>query len=162
MREADQIREYLIGPVLQELGLWSESAEVLMLGTAAHESLGFTCIRQIGKGPALSMFQIEPASYASLLEDTMPGLQRKLPMVAAAFRGMVPRRFSGYPPATHLLRDAGYACAVARLLYWRKPGPLPQAANLPAMAAYWKTNYNTAAGAGQVSDWLASWAEYCA
>ena len=43
----------------------------------------------------------------------------------------------------------GYATAVARLIYWRVPRPLPAANNLDGLAAYWKTHYNTRLGDGR-------------
>ena len=45
----------------------------------------------------------------------------------------------------------GYATAVARLIYWRVPRPLPAASDLDGLAAYWKTHYNTAAGEDLIS-----------
>lgn len=160
-REAEQLAEHVVGPVLRELGLWSESAMRLMMGTAAHESLGFTCIKQIGLGPALSFWQIEPATYHDLLDRSMPRLVRTHPEIAAAYAGMVPRRYGAYAPSAHLMRDTGYACATARLLYFRVPRPLPDADDLVGLADYWKAYYNTTLGKGRTQDWLKAYRDYC-
>ena len=57
--DAKQLRELVIKPALLEIELWSEAAEELVLGTAIVESrLSF--IKQLGSGPALGFWQIEP------------------------------------------------------------------------------------------------------
>ena len=48
------------------------------------------------------------------------------------------------PPAS-LLKDND-ACAMARCQYLRVPAPLPTAAEVDKLAAYWKTHYNTPGG----------------
>ena len=160
MRIAEHLRLYVIEPVLRDLNLWSEAAEVLLIGTAAKESMGFTCLHQLGTGPALGLCQIEPATYSDFIENSFPGLQRKLPLTAAAYRGMVPKRYGGWPPPEHLMRDTGFMFATARLLYWRAPGKLPAADDLAGMAAYWKRYYNTVHGAGTEAEWL-DWYSRC-
>ena len=46
--------------------MYSPVAENLIMGTAAQES-GFTYIKQLGGGPALGMFQVEPATAEDIL-----------------------------------------------------------------------------------------------
>jgi hypothetical protein len=49
------LRQYVIRPTLQRLGLWSLAAENLLLGTAAQESkLGYY-LHQL-EGPALGLY----------------------------------------------------------------------------------------------------------
>ena len=158
---AQQIREYIIRPTLREMDLWSQAAENLLAGTAAHESNGFRAIHQYGSGPALSWYQIEPATHDDLWLNTMPGLRRRLPRAVLVLEGMIARRYQGTPPSEYLLHNLVYATAICRLLYWRAPGALPDAADLAGLAAYWKRYYNTAAGAGVESDWLDAYAKYC-
>jgi len=35
--------------------------------------------------------------------------------------------------------------------------PIPAAGDIPAMAAYWKTHYNTPGGAGTAAQFIANW-----
>ena len=57
--DASHLREVVIKPALPEIELWSPAAEELVLGTAIVESrLSF--IKQLGSGPALGLWQIEP------------------------------------------------------------------------------------------------------
>ena len=59
---AKQFRELIIRPALEAIGLWSQTAENLVLGTAIHESGNFKYIKQVGGGTALSFYQIEPVT----------------------------------------------------------------------------------------------------
>ena len=58
----------IIIPTLQFIGLYSESAVNLLLGTAAQESHMGTYLTQI-KGPALSIYQIEPKTHADIWKN---------------------------------------------------------------------------------------------
>ena len=55
----------VIRPALTKINLWSRSAEELVLGTAIVES-GLTYLKQRGEGPALGLWQIEPATHEDL------------------------------------------------------------------------------------------------
>src|SRR5699024_8406520 len=61
-----QLREYVIRPVLEKMGVYTKAGEELLVLTAATESLGGTYIHQVGGGPALGIYQMEPASYWDL------------------------------------------------------------------------------------------------
>ncbi len=132
---ARQILEGIVRPTLEYLGLHSLAAERLLLVTGAHESKGFDYIEQIS-GPALSWWQIEPDTYASLINDSMPGIQRHRPTTAVAYRGLIRHRYAGYPPEEELARDPVFACATARLLYYRIRDPLPPATLQQAARRY--------------------------
>ena len=54
-----------------------------------------------------------------------------------------------------LIWNLAYAGAVARLIYYRRPEPLPRADDLSALAAYWKAHFNTTAGKGTPADFIA-------
>jgi len=62
---ANQILTLVIRPALSKINLWSPSAEELVLGTAIVES-GLTYLRQWGDGPALGLWQVEPATQNDL------------------------------------------------------------------------------------------------
>ena len=57
---ASQTLALVIRPALKKLRLWSPSAEELVFGTAIVES-GLTYLKQHGDGPALGLWQVEPA-----------------------------------------------------------------------------------------------------
>ena len=68
MFRADQFCEYVIQPALESIGMYSEPAEQLLLGTACAESNLGTYLHQVG-GPALGVFQIEPATHTDIWEN---------------------------------------------------------------------------------------------
>jgi len=140
--QAQQFREHVIRPTLHEIGLWSEAAENLLLGTALVESDGLRFVRQI-RGPALSYYQIEPATHHWLVEEWLQHPKRvDLKVKILALRAPVPDHVE------QLVTNLAYATAVCRLRYWIVRDPLPPADYLDGLAAYWKVNYNTVHGKG--------------
>jgi len=121
-------------------GLDSPAARTLLLGTALTESNGRE-IFQRGNGPAVSLFQIEPATFDDVWNRYLAGRSS----LRDAIAGLV---WPGVDPLAQLPVNQRLACAIARIRYWMVPPPMPEADNLPALARYWKDHYNTAAGAG--------------
>lgn len=150
-----EFRRFVVRPTLVHLGLWSEAAETLVVGTAVHESGGLVHNDQVtGRGdsilgPAYGLFQIEPATHRDLFESFLDfsrwaGLRDKF----LALRAAEPE------PDLQLVTNLAYATGVCRLLYYRDPEPLPAASDLQGLARYWKRVYNTAAGKGTAAKWL--------
>ncbi len=108
----------------------SESAVRLLCMIAAHESNQFLYNKQI-RGPALSPFQIEPASYLDVCEYA----DRKLYMPDD-----IPS------PVERLLFDFKFATGIARVFLLRIPEPLPAEHDLRLMAIYAKKHWNTYLG----------------
>lgn len=143
---AARFRANVIGPTLQRLGLWSESAEELLLGTALVES-GLKSRVQLAGGPARGLFQMEPRTHDDIWDNFLAGR----PSLARGVGAIHPR------DAAALENNDSYACAMARVHYLRVPEALPTAGDSDRMAAYWKTYYNTSHGAGKVTDYLRAW-----
>ncbi len=147
MLDPGEFRRRVIRPTLAPLGLWSEAAEALLLGTALSES-GLVRLEQSGGGPALGLYQIEPATH----DDVWRAYLAYRPRLAAAVQRLtcvaVPRR-------EQLVGNLPYATAVARLVYYRVPAPLPAADDLGGLAAYWKTHFNTESGKGRAAEFVA-------
>lgn len=140
-----QFRELVVRPTLDSLGLWSPSAEALVLGTAIHESR-LTYLRQNGGGPALGLYQIEPATHADLYRNYLD--------LRPEFKERARRWLASWPdPHSQLATNLAYATAICRLLYHRVPALLPAAGDIDALAAYWKAHYNTPAGKGTAAEW---------
>jgi len=117
--------------------LYSDDAVDLLMGTAAQESQLGTWLRQIGGGPALGAFQMEP--------DTFRWLQAKF---ATRFSEICSRYHAD------LEWDLDLAILMARLRYRVVPAALPKAGDLTMQAPYWKQHYNTTAGAGTVEQFV--------
>lgn len=145
MIDIQQFRDLVVRPVLLDMDMWSPAAEELLVGTAVHESGGLTYIQQLGGGPALGVFQIEPAThddvvlrYAAARSD----IHEKL------------KRWSVRMTHEELPWNLAYGCAVARVKFYMDPAPMPAANNIVALGEYWKRIYNTELGAGTVSEWV--------
>lgn len=138
MIEPSQLREYVIRPVLKRLALHSRSAEELLMLTAAQESLLGRFLHQVN-GPALGIFQMEPATHDDIWGNYLDYRQGLADSV----------RDYGWA-ANHMVGNLNYACAMARIHYLRVPYALPQADDVQGMAEYWKRHYNTPQGHGTV------------
>lgn len=141
---------------LLAIGQWSPAAEDLLLGTALQES-GLRARRQDG-GPALGLWQMEPATHDDIWETFLLILPSRAPL-AASVRGLLdPGDAMGrrVPPAAVLEHSDRYACAMARLKYFRSPRPLPELGDIAGYAAYWKEIYN-AGGRGTEAEFIAHW-----
>lgn len=129
--------------VLEQLQLFSDAAQNLILLTAAHESGRFRYDRQQG-GPALGLCQMEPATFHDLLDN-----------------GGGTRFCTPFLPAGRDLRDLDdlldrrFAIAACRAQYRRFSEPLPAADNGPGLADYAKRYWNTHLGAATPEKYLA-------
>jgi hypothetical protein len=141
MLNPQQFTSEIIIPALEVLGLDSKEARALLLGTAIQESR-LTYLRQIGGGPALGVFQIEPATHNDLYANFL------------SYRPEMRDRLLSLGERQHdsLIYNLRYAAAVARLIYYRAPGQLPD--SLEGQAAYYKKNYNTPLGAGPEQEYI--------
>jgi len=139
-------------PTLHEIGMYSPSAEKLLLMTACHESAGFKYRRQVG-GPALSFFQMEPNTLTDLYDNYLSYRPDRLAMLDQ-YRPL---------PLSHteaLERIDAYACAAARLQYSRVKEPLPEASDDWGMAEYCKEHWNTTAGKATPQKYYDDWLRY--
>ena len=151
--DVNNFRVEIIRPALMISGLWSESAENLLLGTALAES-NLNLLTQMGGGCALSYFQIEPRSY----DDVVRYLYRN-GNLALKDRILAACMMEIFPEAKCLTWNIRLAVLIARLIYWRRPEPLPKADDIQGLARYWKRYYNTELGKGTVEHFIKSWYE---
>jgi len=134
-----QFLNYIIIPTLDKVGLNSLSAQVLLLGTALVES-NLTYLKQIGNGPALGLYQMEPATYKDIYENYL----RYKPV---HFRSKISKIRGGRKPKAELLiYNLAYATTMARVHYLRVRAALPEYNDAINMARYHKKYYNTVLG----------------
>ena len=154
MSDLAVFRRQVVRPTLFHLQayhpkMWSPAAENLIMGTAAHESGGLKHLRQIGGGPALGVFQIEPATALDTWHSYL-SLRPKL-------ENLVSELMWPWPEATitnQLIWHPAYAAAVVRLIFWRDPHPLPEPDDILGLAQYWKRVYNSEKGKGTVKQFI--------
>lgn len=132
----------LIESVLKEYNLYSESAVNLILGTCAQESLFGQYRRQI-KGPAISIYQIEPATF-NWLKDKYRRKYPKLDKIS-----FIDLEF-----------DDRAATIFCRLRYLADKHPLPAANNLHGLAQTYKRVYNTFLGKATIDDFIQNYRRF--
>jgi len=149
--DRDQLRS-LIDATISRMDMHSPAAVDLLLGTAAQESALGTYIRQIG-GPALGIFQMEPATERDIWGNY---LRNRMHM---ADRVWVVSGVDG-PNAHQLEANLIYQIAIARIHYLRVPRPLPDPGDIAGLAAYWKAHWNTHKGEGTEAQFIAAWRRF--
>jgi hypothetical protein len=121
----------------------TRTAADLLMATAAVESRLGSYLHQVD-GPALGMFQVEPATLDDLWSNLMPA------ELAAVVAIMSPQ-----PIAEQIAGNLVLAAAMARLFYWHVPVPLPPD-TLAGLWAYYKTYWNTPAGKTTEAEFVAA------
>jgi hypothetical protein len=152
MLDIPQFRQYILQPALKDIGLYSLAAEELLLGTALQESR-LTYLKQLGGGPAVGVFQMEPATHDDIYDNYFKyheDLHNKVVGLAAYSTGW-PNEMAG---------NLFYAAAMCRVHYYRVSEALPDAGDTVTQAAYWKEYYNTPLGAGTAEEYLENWNKY--
>lgn len=149
MINARQLTDEVIVPCLRYLGHHSESAVDLVLGTAAHESHLGHFLRQV-RGPALGLYQIEPATHSSIWSNYL----RFRPELADKVRALAAVRSinNGIPDHSELIWNLMYSTAICRLVYLPARPAIPD--TVQGRAEYWKAHYNTSLGKGTVEKYL--------
>jgi len=150
MLNRDQFRTLIVGPALRAIGLWGVAAEELVLGTALVESK-LKYLKQLGGGPALGLYQVEPATHEDLWDNWL----RYNPDHGDRLRALLMR--GSTPAIDQLVCNLYYATAVCRLLYYRHKEPLAKPGDIAGHARYWKQYYNTYLGDGMDRDFIAAW-----
>jgi hypothetical protein len=144
---AADFRRYVIDPALAALtpaGIpVAKTAADLLMATAANETDLGTWLNQ-APGPALGVFQIEPASLKSLVA------RLSVAQMSALHGVMTPQ-----PIADQLDGNLVLAAAICRLFYWQVPAPLPPD-TVSGLWSYYKTYYNTDAGAATMDGFVSA------
>ncbi|WP_408869698.1 hypothetical protein [Brytella acorum] len=142
------LKLFVVRPSLKALGLWSEAAENLLVGTALAESRA-AYLRQVtsaGYGPALGLWQMDPFTHNDCWLNFLNGSKQ------ATLRRVVSLMISmNLPGVDQLATNLRYACAMARIKFYRAPAALPAASDAAALSQYHKRFYNTATGAADTT-----------
>lgn len=114
------------------------SAVELLVMIAAHESGLFKHVQQID-GPALGIFQMEPATYSEVHRY----MTRRSDRFSAIKRSSAER----------MVIDMRYAVAMARIYLMRFPEEFPCATDIAGLAQYAKKYWNTEKGKATALDY---------
>jgi hypothetical protein len=157
---AKHFRQLVVRPVLKSIQeqtfdrvpLSGEAEDVLVM-IPAHESNLGEFLAQLGGGPALGVFQIEPETANWLIRDYLARPKnRTLRDAVLSFYA------AGLTLEENLAANLPFQVALARILLWTKPEKLPKFDDsreyLDALSKYAKTHWNTDAGAAKPEDYL--------
>ncbi len=167
MLDPHQLVAEIIEPVLHRMDMHSPAAVNLMLGTALQESR-LTWLRQLGGGPALGLYQIEPATAKDIVTRYAGQRPHIRARIGAALHGLLPPDVAWDENWTdddnaalefRLVSDLAFQTAIARVRFWMVPAPLPDAGDIEGLADYWKQNFNTPAGHGTIGQFILNYRE---
>ncbi|MDD4971914.1 MAG: hypothetical protein PHT07_21010 [Paludibacter sp.] len=130
---------------------YSLDAENLVLGTGAHESLGWTHRKQMGNGPALGYWQMEPFTFNDICNNYLkyhPKLTEKIKQISHV----------SVLSAIDLINNDRLAICMCRVAYYRQKEAIPD--SIEGCAALWKLRYNTIKGAGTEEEFIKNYNEY--
>lgn len=151
---AKQLRELIVRPTLEKIALWSPAAENLVMGTAAQESkLGYY-LKQLGKGPALGIYQCEPATHTDVVDYIES--RGKVRWSSVFPHNLIPLGVDH----KRLVYDLRYATMICRMHYYRIPEALPEADDIRGLSSYWKRYYNTTKGRGTIAEFIENYEKY--
>lgn len=134
-----QFRQFIVRPTLAFLypaipfapgGV----AEELLMFTWAHESEGGMYLAQVGGGPALGVFGMEPTTHDDLWFNFLPNRLSLKDKLSEISRHCTPFEL------TYNLR---YAAAMCRVQYFRATAPLPSSKDAQTLSEYWGAYYQT-------------------
>jgi hypothetical protein len=145
MINPEHFRELVVRPTIIGMGSWSPAAENLLMGTAIQES-GLRSLKQIGGGPALGVFQMEPSTHDDIWMNYLNARDDLKYKVLEWHKSKV-------DPSV-MTWNLAYATAMARVHYLRVPAPLPAESDIQGLGEYWKKYYNTPAGAGTSDEFV--------
>ena len=146
----------LIERVIRDLNMHSRAAVHLLLGTAAQESGFGTYLRQVGGGPALGVFQMEPATDLDIWRNYLVYRED----LAEAVWQVAGAAVDVGPSIDALEANLSYQIAMARIHYWRVPEALPSYTDISGLARYWKQHYNTPEGKGTEEGFVGNYHKY--
>ena len=130
---------------LEDVGIPNtKEARDLIYETAMAET-GYRHLEQMGGGPAVSFWQIEPATINDIWTNYI--LYRK-PLVQKAYE----LGFTEDEMDFSVMTNIGVAIFFARIYYRRKPGAIPK--TMEDRAKYWKKWFNTEQGKGTVKHYI--------
>lgn len=143
MLDVRQFKYLVVRPALDYLKIGvNDQALNLVTGTALVESR-LTYLRQLPDGPALGLFQMEPATHEDIWNNFLryrKPLCEKMSILTTAHA----------PKYVQLQTNLLYAAAMCRVHYFRRDEPLPAPDDAIGLAQYWKRWYNTSKGAGGI------------
>lgn len=138
--DLSQLKDFIVTPALTVLGahFCTPAGINLLTGTALVES-GCVYVHQLNSGPALGLWQMEPATHDDIWTNFLA--------YQSALKQSLQTIMSSDALLTQLVTNLSYACCMARIKYYRSPIALPAANDAAGMAQYHVSIYNAGGAA---------------
>lgn len=150
MIDPRHLLDLIIRPVLRDLNMASPAAERLLLCTAACESGLGRSLTQVPQGPGRGIYQMEV--------DTIVDLYHNYFIYRPLHRTLVDRwRGSLITWEQATVGNLHYATAMARVNYWRRTEPLPEADDIEGLGRYYEKYWKTYGGEETVRRFVGHW-----
>ena len=137
---ATELRHYVVRPTLKHMGMWSQAAENLLLGTAARESgLGFHL--KMANTQALGIYQISPKMHRSIWDRFLAPKSD----LSSLVRGLASQREFLSHPHHELATNLAYATAIAWLVYWRHEPNIAkiESSDIRTLGRLWQKHFHS-------------------
>lgn len=152
MMNVSELREQIIGPTLRYLGIDSNAAEELLLGTAALES-ELNPLHKDAEG--LGIYQITPKQHRQIWDDYLAFK----PELASRVRGLASQHRFLQDPDSELSWNLSYATAIAWLIYQREEIVLPTQTEAEQLGLLWRKCFGQRTGTGKSAKQFNGWLE---
>src|ERR1017187_9320054 len=146
-----QLKEVIIRPALNAIGLCSDEAIQLILGTCAQETNLGRYVVQANMSNFLGgigLFQMQEGSYNYIWSKhvaTSLVMKAKISLYCG---------YAGKPVAARMASDMALATIMARLYYANILEKLPAVGDIAGMAKYYKQYWNTSAGSASEQQFI--------
>ena len=144
--------EVIVDLTLQKMDMKSQDAIAMIMRTGMAET-GFRHLKQMGSGPALGFFQVEPKT----IMDTMDNYVKYRPKIGDCLSEL---GFDKRDVSYRVMSNIALQVAFCRLKYRRDKFAIPPANEIEEQAKYWKRVYNTRLGKGTVEHFLEANKDY--
>jgi len=131
---------------LKQMDIYSPEAADLVFKTGMAET-GYKHLKQMGNGPAIGFFQVEPAT----LKDTMDNYVKYRPKLQERFKKL---GFDESDMEYRVMSNIALQAVFCRLKYKRDKYALPLIGDLEGQAKYWKRVYNSHLGKGTIEHFM--------
>lgn len=151
-----QLIDLIIRPSLKQINAYSLAAEQLVAGTCAKESNCGQYIKQLGEGPALGIFQMEPVTYGNIWNQYLVDHDDLKKLILGSCG------YSIVPPEDRLVTDLKLAAMMCRVKYLWIRERLPDFGDINGQAKYWAKYYNGNPITGVPAKYVDTYNQYCA
>ncbi len=140
---------HIIRMSLEPIKLYSAGAEQLLISTASMESDCGTYVMQKNNGPAVGVYQMEPATFRDVWDYTDSSKYFGPIMEACNFKAI--------PTAAEMVTNIKFATIIARMNYYRFPEEIPDYTDFEGIWNFYKKRWNTLKGDTTKEEFLAAY-----